>query len=105
MTMSASAPGAMTPLRGYRPNILAGVVQQVHPVLDAGDPVGDLGEVAPAELLLLLEAERAVVRRHDGQVIGAQAAPQGGGMIPGPQRRRGDELGPLEVRSGQVVER
>ena len=28
-TMSASAPGAMTPLRGYRPNIRAGVVEQV----------------------------------------------------------------------------
>ena len=26
MTMSASAPAATTPLRGYRPNILAGVV-------------------------------------------------------------------------------
>ena len=52
------------------------LVQQVHPVLDAGHPVGDLGEVAPAEFLLVLEAERAVVGGHHRQVVGAQAPPQ-----------------------------
>ena len=50
-------------------------------VLDAADPVGDHREVAAprriAELLLVLHAERAVVGRHDLQIIEAQAAPQG----------------------------
>jgi hypothetical protein len=40
------------------------LVQQVHPVLDTGDAVGDLGEVAAAELFLLVETERAVVGGH-----------------------------------------
>ena len=37
------------------------LVDQLHAVLDAADPVGDRGEVADAELLLVLHAERAVV--------------------------------------------
>ena len=80
------------------------LVQQVHPVLHAGHPVGDLGEVAAAEFLLLLEAERAVVGGHHGQVVGAQPAPQRALVLPRPQRRRGHVLGALEVRPGQVVQ-
>src|SRR5215475_5968357 len=104
-TMSASEPTAIVPFRGYRPNILAGVVEQVHPVLNAGYPVGDLREVAPAEFLLLLEAERAVVGRHDRKIIGPEAAPQGRAMVGGAQRRRADELRALEVRPRQVIQR
>ena len=70
-----------------------------------GIPLGILEKSPRPELLLLLEAERAVVGRHDRQVVGAQPAPQGGGVVRGPQRRRADELGALEVRPGQVVER
>ena len=47
-------------------------------VLDPGHAVGDLGEVPDAQLLLLLEAERAVVGRDDAQVVGAQPAPEVG---------------------------
>src|SRR6185503_18556590 len=37
----------------------AAVVEQVEPVLDAREAVGDLAEVAPPELLLAVEVERA----------------------------------------------
>src|SRR3712207_7980484 len=43
------------------------VVEQVDPVLDARQPVRDLPEVTPAQLLLALEVERAVVGRDDLQ--------------------------------------
>ena len=52
------------------------LVEQVHAVLDTADPVGDLGEVADAELLLLLHAERAVVGADHLQVVRAQVPPQ-----------------------------
>ena len=74
-------------------------------MLHAGKSVGDLREVAPAEFLLLLEAERTVVGRHHREVVGAQPAPQRSGVVRRPQRRGGDELGALEARPGQVVER
>ena len=47
----------------------AAVVEQVDPVLDAGQAVRDLPEVAPAELLLAVEVERAVVGRDDLEVV------------------------------------
>ena len=87
-TMSASEPGAIAPLRGIEAEharrgrgaqldpagerelaVDDALVDQVHPVLDTADAVRDLGEVAEAELLLLLEAERAVVGAHDRQVV------------------------------------
>ena len=37
------------------------LVDQLHAVLDTADAVGDRGEVADAQLLLVLHAERAVV--------------------------------------------
>ena len=37
------------------------VINQAHPMLDARPPVWNLCEVIPAQLLLLLEAERAVI--------------------------------------------
>ena len=96
-TTSASAPGAMMPFFGYMPNIRAGVVQHVstqrssaelagddalvdelHAVLDAADAVRDRGEVAEPELLLVLDAERAVVGGDDRQLVHAQALPQVG---------------------------
>ena len=45
-------------------------------MLDTADPVRDLREVADAELLLLLHAERAVIGRDDLQVVRAQESPQ-----------------------------
>ncbi len=79
------------------------LVQQVHPVLDPRHPVRDLGEVAAAHLLLLLETERAVVGGHDAQVVGAQPAPQVRPVLLRPYRWRADVLRPLEVRQVQVV--
>ena len=92
--MSASAPGCDHALRAVEPEHprrrgrgqldpalqgdLAGddaLVEQVHPVLDRADAVGDRAEVALAELLLVLHAERAVVGRDHLQVVGAQALP------------------------------
>ena len=52
------------------------LVEQLHAVLDAADAVGDLGEVADAELLLVLHAEGAVVGADDGELVHAQALPQ-----------------------------
>ncbi len=52
------------------------LVDQLHPVLDAADPVRDLREVAEAELLLVLEAERAVVGRDDRQLVHPEPLPQ-----------------------------
>src|SRR5436190_2157866 len=54
----------------------AALVDQFHAMLDAADPVGDGGEVADSELLLVFHAERAVIGRHDRQLVHAQALPQ-----------------------------
>ena len=125
-TTSASAPGAMMPLvrvhaehagRGGAAGLdpaLEGdlavddaLVEQLHPVLDAGHAVGDLGEVAATQLLLVLEAERAVVGADDGEVVGAQALPQVGVVrvvvVGRADRRRAHPLGALEVGLGQRV--
>ena len=118
--MSASAPGAMTPFcrvhaehprrRGAArldPALeadLAGddaLVDQLHAVLDAADAVGDLGEVAEAELLLVLEAERAVVgatRRPARSSAGPSTGrPGGGGRAWCADGVRADPLGALEA--------
>ena len=73
---------------------------QVDPVLDPRHAVGDLGEVPGPELLLLLEAERAVVGRDHREVVGAQPPPQVGLVLPGAQRRRAHELRPFEALAG-----
>ena len=82
----------------------AAVVEQVDPILDAGQAVGDLAEVAPAELLLAVEVERAVVGRDHLQVVLDEAGPQLGLVVLRPQRRRAHELGALEAVA-EVVER
>ena len=55
-------------------------------MLDAAHAVRDLGEVAKPQLLLVLHAERTVVRRDDLQVVVAQAAPQVIVVVLGPER-------------------
>ena len=52
------------------------LVDQLHAVLDATDPVGDLGEASEPHLLLVLHAERAVIGRHHGELVHPQALPQ-----------------------------
>lgn len=80
-----------------------GLVEQVHAVLDARHPVGDPGEVAPAQLLLAAEAEGAVVGGDHLEVVGAQAPPQRRLVLLGPERGAAHVLGALEVRLGEVV--
>src|ERR1039457_3838360 len=79
------------------------VVQEGHARLDAGGAVRDLREVALAELLLLLHAERAVVGRHGLQVVHAEAAPQRFLVALCAERRRHDVLRALEPRLLVVV--
>ena len=79
------------------------MVDEVHPVLDTGKSVRDLGEVASAEFFLLGEAEWAVVGGHDRQVVCSQTPPERGLMLAGTKWRRADELGPLELRARHVV--
>jgi hypothetical protein len=77
--------------------------QQREPVLDAGQAVRDLGEVAVAEALLLVR-ERAVVGRDRLQVVVDQRVPD---VLLVPllaQRRRADEARALEVRALQVLD-
>src|SRR5207344_441902 len=76
--------------------------------LDAADAVGDLREVPDAELLLLLEAERAVVGADDREVAGAQVPPQLVlvALLARAQRRRADVLRALEAgRREMLLER
>ena len=54
----------------------AAVVEQVDAVLDAGQAVGDLAEVAAPELLLAVEVERAVVGRDELEVVLDEPGPQ-----------------------------
>ena len=54
----------------------ATVVEQVDAVLDTRQAVGDLAEVAHAELLLGVEVERAVVGRDHLQVVLDEALPE-----------------------------
>ena len=80
-----------------RPCDHAAVVEQVDAVLDARQAVGDLAEVALAEVLLALEVERAVVGRDDLEVVLHEARPE---LLPVrvllAQRRGAHELRALE---------
>ena len=79
-------------------------MQQVDPILDARQTVGDLPEVAPPKLLLAVEVERAMVGRHELQVVLDEAGPQ---VVPGLLRAQGrgaHELGALEPVA-HVIER
>ena len=89
--MSASDPTAIVPLRGKRPKSLAGAggddfdeaigreafavdaagVDEAEAMLDAGAAVGNFCEVVDAELLLVFEAERAVIGGDDLQACRA----------------------------------
>ena len=52
------------------------LIDEFHSVFDATHAVGNLGEVAKAQFFLILHAERAMVGRHDCQLVHAQALPQ-----------------------------
>ena len=119
-TRSASAPGWIVPLRGNRPNSFAAWVdatshkavqvdaagrhavrvEQMDAVLDAGDAVGNLGEIAAAHFLLLVEIERGMIG-GDGVDLSGRPARSTRPLMPAfAQRRRHDvfrafEIGPL----------
>ena len=70
----------------------AAVVEQVDPVLDAGQAVRHLPEVALAEVLLALEVERAVVGGDELEIVLDEALPELGLVVGRAERRRADEL-------------
>ena len=74
-------------------------------MLDGADPVGDLGEVADAELLLLLHAEGAVVGADHAEVPSTQVAPQLVlvALRAGPQRGAAYPLRTLEPRCAELL--
>ena len=82
----------------------ATVVKEIDPILHARQPVRDLPEVAPPELLLAVEIEGAMVGGHDLEIVLDQAVPQVHLVIGRAQRRRAHELGPVEAVA-HVVER
>ncbi len=82
----------------------AAVVEQVDAVLDARQTVRDLAEVTLAEVLLAFEIERAVVGRDELEVILHETRPQLLLVIGRSERRRADELRPVETAL-HVVER
>jgi hypothetical protein len=92
------------PLAADAPADDATIVEQVHPVLDARQAVGDLAKVAPSELLLAVEVERAVVRGDKLEVVLDETAPQVVPVVLWPQRWRADELGAFEPVA-EIVER
>ena len=75
------------------------LVHEVHTVFDRTDPVGDLREIAEAEVFLALHTERAVVGRDHLDVVGAQRLPHVVlvALLLRPQRCRAHPLRPLEV--------
>src|SRR6266540_3874889 len=78
-------------------------VSASNTTMSASEPVGDLGEVADPDLLLVLEMEGAVVGGDELEVVGAQAVPELRLVRLGAQRRRADVFGALEARPGEVV--
>ena len=79
-------------------------MQQVNAILHAGQAVGHLPEVVLAKVFLAVEVERAVVGRHDLEIVLAQAAPQFLLVVFRPKGRRAHELGTLEAVA-HVIER
>ncbi len=71
-------------------------MQQVQAILDARQAIRNLAEVAPAELLLAMEVERAVIGGHQLQIVLEQATPQVVPVVLRTEWRRANELGALE---------
>ena len=81
-----------------RPSRDAEVVDHLQPVLEAGPAVRDLGEVVPAERLLAVPEERAVVGRDRRERVGAHGVPEHLVVRRVARGRRVDVLRALEVR-------
>ena len=98
------AAGFDPPLEGHLTHHDA-LVDQLHAMLHSTHPVRDLGKVAEAELFLVFEAERAVVRRHNGEFVHPQAFPEVLVMmlVLRTDRGRAHPLGSFESRLGEVI--
>src|SRR5215212_9940494 len=76
----------------------AEVMEHVQAILDPRPAVWDLGEVVPAQGLLAVPVERAVVGRDNGEDVRGERVPEVLLVLLRSRRRRVDVLGPLEVR-------
>ena len=74
-------------------------------MLDARAAVRNLGEIVLAELLLLLEAERAMIGGDHLQLVRGQSGPEFLLVPLLAQRRREDVFGALESRYVEIVQR
>ena len=80
------------------------MVDQLETVFDARAAVGDLGEIVYAELLLIFEAEGAVVSGDNLQMIVAETLPEFIEVFLLAQRWREDVLGSFEIGAGEFVD-
>src|ERR1700677_1550789 len=78
--------------------------EELETVFYARGAVRNFGEVVFAQDFLVFEAEGAVVRGDDLQVIVFEAVPEFGLMMFFTQRRGEDVLGALEAGAGQFVD-
>jgi hypothetical protein len=79
-------------------------MEEVHAILHGRQAVRDLPEVAPPQLLLSVEVERAVVGGDELEVVRAEPAPEVRLVVLRAQRRAAYVLGALEPVP-HVVER
>ena len=111
-------PTAIVPLRGKRPKSFAACVlqastnvcevdaaalhavgvDQVDAVFDAGDAVGNLGEIVAAHFLLAFEIERRVVGGDRADGARGERVPNCILIRQRPERRRHHVFRPFEVR-------
>src|SRR5205807_2536752 len=92
------------PVQRDPPRVDAAVEDEREAVLDSGQAVRDLGEVAFPEIFLTLEMERAMVGRDQLQVILEQTLPELIVMRLRSQRRRADVFGALEAGPAEVFQ-
>src|SRR6185437_12702031 len=90
-------------VEGEAAGVDAMMVDQLHPVFDAGAAVGDFGEVVLAEGLLVGEAKGAVVGGDNLQVIVLEAVPELLLVFLFAQRRREDVFRVFEGFAGHLV--
>ena len=90
-------------VQGDPAGIHAAVEDQREAVFHAGQAVGDLGEVAPPQILLAFEVEWTVVGRDQLQVVLEQTLPELVVMLLRSQRRRAYVLRAFEAGPGEVI--
>src|SRR5262245_60912833 len=81
------------------------MVEELETVFDSGATVGNFGEVVPAQDLLILEAEGAVIGGNNLQVVVFQAVPEFGEIFLFAKRRSENVFGTLESGAFEFVNR